>query len=117
MTAINLQSLNATPEESLPTGEKILAGNPIQVTENLYLGNNENFFVGHWGSERGKWTIDCTGDEEYCRLLEGEVILTENGGEPKTFTAGDEFIIPEGFKGTWETVEKCRKLYVIASVG
>ena len=116
MPVLNLKSLNAEIEESLPAQGKIIAGNPVQTTENLYLGKSDTFFVGHWDSAPGKWTIDCTGDEEYCRLLAGKVILTEDGGEPQVFVSGDEFIIPEGFVGTWETVEICRKLYVIASI-
>lgn len=27
--------------------------------------------------------------------------------------AGDQFVIPAGFRGTWETIETCRKIYVI----
>lgn len=117
MNIINLKKATAPLEESLPAAEKIISGNPVQRTENYYSGAKENFFVGHWESEPGKWTIDCTGDEEYCHLLKGKVCLTDAEGNCQTFKAGDEFIIPEGFKGTWETIEPCRKLYVIASIG
>lgn len=114
---LNLKTAPADVEKSLPEKEKIISGNPVQQTENYYSGKNENFFVGHWDSEPGKWTIDCTGDEEYCHLLKGRVCITDQSGNSQTFEAGDEFIIPEGFKGTWETIEACRKLYVIASIG
>jgi len=111
---INLKTATADIEESLPAKEKLISGNPVQSTENYYTGKNDTFFVGHWGSEPGKWKIDCTGDEEYCHLLKGRVCLTDGAGNSQTFKAGDEFIIPEGFKGTWETIESCKKLYVIA---
>jgi uncharacterized cupin superfamily protein len=39
--------------------------------------------------------------------------LTSEQGESWTLKAGDGFIIPAGFKGTWETVKKVRKHYVI----
>ena len=26
--------------------------------------------------------------------------------------AGDRFVIPAGFRGTWEVLETCRKIYV-----
>jgi uncharacterized cupin superfamily protein len=34
-------------------------------------------------------------------------------GERWELKAGDAFIIPPGFSGTWETVEPVRKHYVI----
>jgi uncharacterized cupin superfamily protein len=27
--------------------------------------------------------------------------------------AGDEFVIPRGFEGVWEVIERTRKVYVI----
>ena len=42
------------------------------------------------------------------------MILTEEGKrKAHRFKKGDGFIIPPGFKGTWETVKKVRKHYVI----
>ena len=40
-------------------------------------------------------------------------VFTNDKGRKWTLKAGDAFIIPAGFKGTWETVEKVRKHYVI----
>jgi uncharacterized cupin superfamily protein len=40
-------------------------------------------------------------------------VLTNDKGEKWTLKGGDAFIIPPGFKGTWETVEKVKKHYVI----
>jgi len=31
----------------------------------------------------------------------------------ETYRAGDSFLIPSGFKGTWETIEPVRKFFVI----
>ena len=45
-------------------------------------------------------------------FIEGKAILTMRKARsgPKK---GDGFIIPAGFKGTWETVKKLHKHYVI----
>ncbi|MGH6820257.1 MAG: cupin domain-containing protein [Methylocella sp.] len=40
-------------------------------------------------------------------------MLTNDKGKKWILKKGDAFIIPPGFKGTWETVEKVRKHYVI----
>jgi hypothetical protein len=46
-------------------------------------------------------------------LLAGRVRLTERGGRAEDYAAGDGFVVPAGFEGTWETLEPVRKWYVI----
>jgi uncharacterized cupin superfamily protein len=69
-------------------------------------------YAGIWQSTPGTWRI-AYDEWEYCRILEGTSILTEDGGAPFTVTAGDSFVIRPGFTGTWEVVETTRKDYVI----
>ena len=111
---LNLADCNADIEEGPVAPEKLLAGTPKQKTENCFTSADGRFFTGYWSSTPGKWRVDYTGEEEFCHLLEGEVVLTDEGGAESRFVAGDRFTIAEGFKGSWETVKPCRKLYVIA---
>jgi len=39
-------------------------------------------------------------------------VITNEDGESWTIRKGEAAIIPEGFKGTWDTVEPVRKHYV-----
>jgi len=109
---------SATPEreESMPEGDKLISGTPLQLTENVYEGASGKFFTGFWSSAPGKWHVNYEGEEEFCHILEGEIELTSDAGEVQRFSAGDRFVVPAGFKGTWETIEPCKKLYVIALV-
>lgn len=66
----------------------------------------------HLGIDLGKVLVDYA-EWEFCHFIEGEAILTNEEGKSWTLKAGDGFIIPSGFKGTWETVKKVRKHYVI----
>lgn len=50
---------------------------------------------------------------EFCLLLEGEVELSEDGGETVTYRAGDAFVMKPGFVGTWKTLQTVRKIYVV----
>lgn len=69
-------------------------------------------YAGIWEATPGKWRVEY--DEwEFCHILSGISILTEEGGEAHTLKAGDSFVIRPGFKGTWEVVETTRKQYVI----
>lgn len=98
------------PEPGVP--DKVLTGSPQTLTQNLFKDPSEKFFAGIWASTRGKWHVDYT-EHEFCQILSGKVILTPDGGDPQTYTAGDAFVIPAGFKGTWETVEPVRKHYAV----
>ncbi len=39
--------------------------------------------------------------------------LTSEEGKRWQFNAGDAWVIPAGFKGTWESIEPARKRYAI----
>ncbi|WP_273725292.1 cupin domain-containing protein [Brucella gallinifaecis] len=100
------------PEESAPLPERVLSGDPRFLTWNFEESDNGKLFAGIWESSPGKWHIEY--DEwEYCYILSGRSIVTEEGGESRKLVAGDRFIIRPGFKGTWEVIETTRKDYVI----
>jgi len=54
------------------------------------------------------WTYDA--DEE-CYILEGEVIVTPDGGAPVHIQAGDFVRFPAGMSCTWEITRAIRKHY------
>lgn len=101
-----------TPEDYMLPPEKLLSGNPKQTVWMHYTDPSGQFLVGQWRSEPGKWRIAYT-EEEYCQLLEGTSIVTSAAGESFTLVAGDRFVLPRGFVGTWEVVETTTKRFVI----
>ncbi|MGL4834334.1 MAG: cupin domain-containing protein [Shewanella sp.] len=92
--------------------EKLLKGNPEQRLQNHYSSPCNQFNSGIWQSESGAWKINYT-EYEYCEILEGVSVITDQQGQSQRFTVGDRFIIPAGFQGSWEVIEPCRKVYVI----
>ena len=54
----------------------------------------------------------CRG-EQHVTIKFDVSVLRDHDGNAKTVRAGDRFVIPAGFSGTWEVVEDCRKVYVI----
>ena len=96
--------------------EKLLEGNPRQTAWVHYTDPSGRFTAGIWHSERGRWKILYT-EEEYCQMLEGISIITDQAGTAVTVRAGEEFVIPAGFNGTWEVVEPTRKRFVIYEPG
>jgi uncharacterized cupin superfamily protein len=80
------------------------------TTKLWYSDPDGAFRTGFWAAQPGKAAIAYTKDE-LCMLLEGEVRLTAADGIVATYRAGDTFIIPKGFTGTWETVSPVRKFF------
>ena len=105
--------LASEPVEYLPSAEKIISGRPLQRIWSHYTDSSEKFSVGVWECEPGAWRVHYT-EEEYCRILTGRSLLTNADGVVREVVAGDEFVIPSGFEGTWEVTERSRKIYVIS---
>lgn len=69
-------------------------------------------FAGVWESTPGKWRI-VYDEWEYCSLLSGVSVITDDGGLSRRLSAGDAFVLRPGFAGTWEVLETTRKLFVV----
>jgi hypothetical protein len=54
------------------------------------------------------WTYDRS---ETCYLLEGEAIVTPDGGQPVTIREGDLVTFPAGLSCTWDIRVPVRKHY------
>lgn len=63
-----------------------------------------------WGCEVSEfpWTYDA---RETCYLLDGEVIVTPDGGEPVTIKAGDLVVFPAGMSCRWNVLKAVHKHY------
>jgi uncharacterized protein len=101
------------PEKGKAEPPKLIKGKYATTTWNHFTGEDGRLFCGIWESTPGK--VKLSYDEwEFCHIISGEAILTEEGKKKgQRFKKGDAFIIPPGFKGTWETVKKVKKHYVI----
>ena len=94
------------------SGEALLSGEYLTRTWNHYSGEDGRLYCGIWESTPGKAVINYT-EWEFCHLIKGRVVVTSETGEQWHLQQGDAFMIPAGFRGTWETVETVRKHYVI----
>jgi uncharacterized cupin superfamily protein len=99
-------------EESQPAADRLLAGNPVHRVANVFSDTTGQFHAGRWFSTRGKWRVHYT-ENELCVLTAGRVVIESDAGHRASFGAGDAFVIPAGFSGTWEVVEDCSKIYAI----
>jgi uncharacterized cupin superfamily protein len=107
---INFQGALPAPETFRPPAERIVAGDPVQQAQNLFSSADGRFHSGIWRAERGTWRVVFT-ESEFCHLLEGVITVRGDDGSVATFKAGDAFVSPAGFTGTWEIVEPAKKYY------
>ncbi len=102
-----------SPARPLETeAARIIAGNPAQTASDLFVSADKRFSVGLWTCQPGKWRIDF-GAHEFIHLLEGVVVVTDAGGAARTYRAGDSFVSPAGFSGTWDVIEPVTKHFVL----
>lgn len=100
------------PEQDAPKPERVLEGDPQFKVWNFETSKDEALFAGIWESTPGKWRVEY--DEwEFCHILSGLSVLTEDGKASQELKAGTSFVIRPGFKGVWEVIETTRKEYVI----
>lgn len=96
-----------------PGKDVLIKGNPQFKTWILDSLSNE-VTSGIWESTPGKWKF-ANLHWEYCRILSGVSIISEDNGNRFTVKAGDSFILEPGFSGTWEVIETTRKDFVAVS--
>jgi uncharacterized protein len=99
-------------QTSVPQADRILSGEPRLTAWNHYSDSTGQFHAGVWAATRGSWRINYI-ESEFCHLLQGRVVLTNEAGRRWEFATGDSFVVPAGFVGTWEVLEDCRKVYAI----
>lgn len=99
-------------ESANPSPEKILAGIPRARVANQYADLSGQFFCGLWTSSAGKWRVRYT-EHEFCVILEGRSRIESATGERCDVRAGDAFVVPAGFEGSWEVLEPSKKWYAI----
>ena len=92
--------------------EKMISGSPAQSAWNTYTDSSGTFSAGIWQADVAKWTVHYT-EEEFCFLINGRVELCDEDGVAQKYSAGEAFVIPAGFKGTWENLEPTAKYYAI----
>ena len=91
-----------------------VVGNPPQETGHLFFTNAAgNLTSGVWEASPYKEEIDGYPVDELMVVIAGTVTITDTDGVSDTFGPGDTFIMPKGFKGTWENSDTMRKFYMI----
>ena len=95
-----------------PRPNRLVKGNPERHTYSFY--EHEHMECGIWECEVGAWNIQfAENKQEFFQIIEGVVRIHNH--DQQSFIevrVGEAGIIPPGFIGTFEVIEKVKKYYV-----
>ena len=81
--------------------DRIVAGAAHPAAYTAYTDPSGVFTVGVWACDAGTLAITDLAIDEACYLIKGEVVITDHQGNSERFVAGEAFLLPRGFTGTW----------------
>ncbi|WP_435212803.1 cupin domain-containing protein [Luminiphilus sp. nBUS_16] len=111
--SLNPASLREMPLESIPPwpDDMVLSGTNEHWQKILHEGE---FVIALY--EAMPATIDVAIPytyDEYVLVLEGSVVLTSTEGVRQEYQTGDQFLVPQGWTGTWEMPSRFRELIIV----
>jgi len=65
-----------------------------------------------WDCPVSEFRLDFDGKSERSYVLEGEIVVTPDGGTPVTIVPGDYVIFPDGLKSVWAVTKTLKKHYM-----
>ncbi len=93
--------------------ENVIEGDPVETGYNFFTDGSGQLTAGVWECTPCTTQTDSYPVDEFCTILSGTVVITDDAGHSETFKAGDSFVVPKGLSCTWHMPETTRKYYVI----
>jgi len=100
----------ATLEPYEPWPKAIRAEPGKHAMKELFGGE---FSVYVYETEPGLLEFEEFPFDEFVQILSGTAVITDASGTSQTFNAGDSFIVPKGFSGTWEAQGEYREMFIM----
>jgi|SRR5690625_5279433 len=80
-----------------------------QVEASTVIWEAGGVVTGLWECTEGVFTASRDGYTEICTILSGRCKINADGEEAKEYGPGDVVVMPSGWKGQWEIIERVRK--------
>jgi uncharacterized cupin superfamily protein len=90
-----------------------LSGDIRTWASELFAHSNNGSSTGFWKASVGRSHWNFEDYNEVIFILEGQLSVTEEGGERVQLGPGDVAVFPVGWKGEWDVVEELKKFYVV----
>ncbi len=111
-TITKLPEFVAEPiNDDLPGWSKV-EGDPTMSTWIEYTASDESMIAGWWRATPGIYHATYSG-WEFIHVIEGEAVITPEGGDPVSIGPGDALVLEANFVGTWEIKKTILKHFTI----
>ena len=104
-------ALTAAIGDFLPKPTSLSEGQ-VEASSSIWTSGDQKNDAGIWEASPGTFTARRDGYHEICQILSGRATIEATGEEPFEIAAGDTFVMPAGWTGTWHVHETMRKVYV-----
>ncbi len=114
MPVIHFSDPAPDPVEDRPALSRAVGTPPRRLTFERYASGDGEISMGDWECEPGAWRIAFhEGRHEFFQVMSGRLRIVDAAGNGREFGPGDAGIIPAGFIGTFEVLERVRKRYAM----
>ena len=115
-TIVRFDPPDVAGEIDHPREDRREQGCPRRETWALYTSADGVVDSGLWQCEVGRWRIVFPPNkDEYFFVLEGRLRLHDTAGQSTEVVAGQGAVIPGGFTGSFEVLERVRKHFVVVT--
>jgi len=115
--AVKAVDASVSPEQMTvldDTDPFIISGErPIQRDHVYFTNDTEDMIVGLWDSTPFESEMAPFPTHEFVRLLEGEIVITEESGAVNSFKVGDVFFVPKDTVCSWKATGYIKKHYAV----
>ena len=87
----------------------------IVVEKNLSDGRKAELGIASWNiwdCDVREFRLGFQCESEHSYILEGEIVVTPDGGESVTLVPGDYVIFPDGLTSMWSVTKTLKKHYM-----
>lgn len=91
-----------------------VAGEPAGSGQVTFQSPDKLISGGVWGCSPGTFELTF-GWDEMSYLLEGEIVIEQEGARPITVRPGDFLNCPRGTKSRWTVKQACKKVFFLRS--
>ncbi|KAA0111014.1 cupin domain-containing protein [Mycolicibacterium sp. P9-22] len=97
--------------------ENLRGGDPNETGTTHLASADGRFLIGSWRAEPYSEYIEAYPGDEYTRVLEGRVTLTDDAGNVQSYGPGEAFTIAAGWRGEYRVEQTLLKQFAYYEIG
>lgn len=109
--AVEADLLQAMAPCAYATAENVISGTPNESDFVQLTSADGKFTIGSWRADPHVEVVEGYGGDEYTRVIEGRITLTDTDGTVHSYGPGEAFTIAAGWCGQYRVEEPTLKQF------